>query len=77
MATVAFSAFVMSLCNKSYSATQFALLTSASTIMGRLTSGSSGFIVTSAGWATFFIMTMVFAIPALFILRMIPERHES
>jgi len=77
MATVAFSAFTMSLCNKSYSATQFALLTSASTIIGRLTGAGSGYIVSSAGWPFFFALTMVVAIPALFILSRIPAESTE
>jgi MFS transporter, PAT family, beta-lactamase induction signal transducer AmpG len=68
MVDAAFAAFIMSLCNKSFSATQFALLSSASTFIGRLVSAGSGWLAETLGWPVFFGVTIVAAIPALLLL---------
>lgn len=68
MVDAAFAAFLMSLCNKSFSATQFALLSSASTIIGRLISAGSGWLATSLGWPIFFALTIAAVIPSLIVL---------
>jgi PAT family beta-lactamase induction signal transducer AmpG len=72
LATAAFLAFLMALCNRAFSATQYALLSSASALLGRLVGGSSGYIVTAMGWPGFFALTMVIAVPALLLLGLSP-----
>jgi PAT family beta-lactamase induction signal transducer AmpG len=72
MAEAAFMAFLMSLCNKSFSATQFALLSSASTVLGRTLGAGSGYLISSAGWPVFFATTMAMAAPALVVLWFLP-----
>lgn len=65
MGTAAFVAFAMALCNHSYSATQYALL-SALASLGRILFGPvAGSLVTAAGWAEFFVLTFVAALPGL------------
>jgi PAT family beta-lactamase induction signal transducer AmpG len=76
MVDAAFAAFIMSLCNKSFSATQFALLSSASTFIGRLVSASSGWLAATLGWPIFFGITIVAAIPAL-ILLLVALPHDA
>lgn len=73
MATTAFVAFIMSLCNKRFSATQYALLSALGTLGGRVLSGSSGFLAERLGWAGFFGLTVVLAIPALILLAFLPQ----
>jgi PAT family beta-lactamase induction signal transducer AmpG len=68
MVDAAFAAFIMSLCNKSFSATQFALLSSASTIIGRIIGAGSGWLAATVGWPAFFGITIVAAVPALLLL---------
>jgi PAT family beta-lactamase induction signal transducer AmpG len=68
----ALSAFMLSLCHKSYSATHFALLTAASTVLGRAVGAWSGYVVSGWGWPIFFGLTMVVAIPALLLLAAVP-----
>jgi PAT family beta-lactamase induction signal transducer AmpG len=77
MAEAAFMAFLMSLCNKSFSATQFALLSSASTAVGRLLSLGAGYLIASAGWPTFFASTMAMAAPALVLLAFLPREKPA
>ena len=68
MGTAAFLAFLMSLCNQRFTATQFALL-SAFASVGRVWVGPlAGVLAESIGWPTFFIVSTIVAIPALLML---------
>lgn len=68
MGTAAFLAFLMSLCNQRFTATQFALL-SAFASVGRVWVGPlAGVLAQSIGWPTFFIVSTVAALPALAML---------
>jgi PAT family beta-lactamase induction signal transducer AmpG len=68
MGTAAFVAFMMSLCNQRFTATQFALL-SAFASVGRVWVGPlAGVLAESIGWPTFFIVSTVVALPALVML---------
>lgn len=77
MGTAAFVAFLMALCDKRYSATQYALL-SAIASMGRVFAGPpSGFIVEATGWPIFFLITTLTAIPGLLLLFFMKERIDA
>ena len=68
MGTAAFVAFAMALCNHSFSATQYALL-SALASLGRILFGPvTGALVEVAGWANFFVLTFVAALPGLWLV---------
>ena len=68
MGTAAFVAFLMSLCNQRFTATQFALLSAFASI-GRVWVGPlAGVLAESIGWPTFFIVSTVAALPALVML---------
>jgi MFS transporter, PAT family, beta-lactamase induction signal transducer AmpG len=68
MGSTAFVAFVMALCNKRFTATQFALLSSLA-VLGRVViSPTSGYIVTYVGWAVFFLFTVIAALPGMALL---------
>jgi PAT family beta-lactamase induction signal transducer AmpG len=68
MGTAAFVAFLMSLCNQRYTATQYALL-SAFASVGRVWVGPlAGVLAESIGWPAFFIVSAVLALPALAML---------
>jgi len=68
MGTAAFLAFLMSLCNQRFTATQFALL-SAFASVGRVWVGPlAGVLAESIGWPLFFILSTVAALPALGML---------
>ena len=73
MATAAFGAFTMSLCNRRFSATQFALLSALANLGGRVLSSTSGYLATWMGWAGFFGFTVVLAFPALLLLAFLPQ----
>ena len=68
MGTAAFVAFLMSLCNQRFTATQYALL-SAFASVGRVWVGPlAGVLAEAIGWPTFFIVSTVLALPALGML---------
>ncbi|MDC0946676.1 MFS transporter [Nitrospinaceae bacterium] len=73
MGTAAFVAFLMILCDHSYTATQFALL-SALASLGRVFVGPlSGVLVDGMGWTVFFFTTFLFALPGLVLLWVMRE----
>lgn len=82
MGTAAFVALVMSLCNPRYTATQFALLSSLEAF-GRVFAGRpSAGIVDAVGWAQFFVLTLVVALPGLWAVwslrrHLEPEEKEG
>src|SRR5450432_3901283 len=71
MGTAAFVAFLMSLCNRRFSATQFALLSAFASI-GRVWVGPlAGVLAQSIGWPAFFLASIVAAVPALVLLALL------
>lgn len=68
MGTAAFVALLMSMCDKRFTASQFALL-SALAAVGRVYVGpASGYMVEAVGWVPFFGFTFVIALPGLLLL---------
>ncbi len=68
MGTSAFVALLMTLCNSRFSATQYALLSSLAAIGRIFISPTSGFLVEAVGWAAFFFITTLVALPGLWLL---------
>lgn len=68
MGTAAFVALLMTICNQRYSATQYALLSSLAALGRIFIAPTSGFLVESIGWAPFFFITTLAAIPGLWLL---------
>ncbi len=68
MATTAFVAYLSSLCNQAYTATQYALLSSLMAFARDVLSASSGWMAESLGWFDFFLFSAAIALPALGVL---------
>lgn len=68
LGTAAFVAFLMSLCNQRFSATQFALLSSLMAVSRSLLAAPAGGIVEATGWPLFFVLSLVAALPGLLLL---------
>ncbi|MDY6975170.1 MAG: MFS transporter [Pseudomonadota bacterium] len=68
--TVAMVAFISLLCNRAFSATQYALMASLSVAGRTLVASSSGLVVDSlnGNWSLFFILTAVMVVPSLCFL---------
>jgi PAT family beta-lactamase induction signal transducer AmpG len=76
LGTAAFVAFLMSLCNQRFSATQFALLSSLMAVSRDILAAPSGQIAKSIGWAPFFLLTLVAALPGLLLLPWFAPWHS-
>jgi MFS transporter, PAT family, beta-lactamase induction signal transducer AmpG len=72
LAVAPFDAYLMALCNRKYSATQFALLTSSTTLLARVVGGWSGVMAERLGWPLFFVATLVMAVPGLVLQLWLP-----
>lgn len=68
MGTAAFIAYMSTLTNSKYTATQFSLLSGLATIGRTLFSGYAGYLQEYMGWANFFYLGAVLALPGLFLL---------
>jgi MFS transporter, PAT family, beta-lactamase induction signal transducer AmpG len=68
LVTAAMTAFLMSMCNKRFTATQFALLSSLMAASRDILVAPGGKIAESLGWPSFFIVTVAMAIPPLVLL---------
>ena len=77
MGTAAFVSLLMTLCNHRFSATQYALLSSLASLGRIVISPSSGYLVLSVGWATFFLITAVTALPGLWMLVHLKKEIEG
>jgi PAT family beta-lactamase induction signal transducer AmpG len=77
MGTAAFVALLIAICDRRYTATQFALLTGAASI-GRILSGPpAGYFVDAFGWVIFFAATVVIAVPSIVVLRSLKSTIEG
>lgn len=65
ISNTAFVAYLSSLTNRSYTATQYALFSSLMTLPGKFISGFSGWVVDSAGYTEFFILASGLGLPAI------------
>jgi MFS transporter, PAT family, beta-lactamase induction signal transducer AmpG len=77
MGTAAFVSLLMAMCNHRYTATQYALLSSLAALGRIFIAPTSGFLVESAGWANFFFITFLAAIPGIMLLWWLRSRIET
>ncbi len=68
LGTAAFVAFLMSLCNQRFSATQYALLSSLMAVSRDILVAPAGGLAEATGWSLFFLLSIVAAIPGLLLL---------
>ena len=68
IASSAFVAYLSSLVNQAYSATQYALFTSVMLLLPKFIAGFSGEFVDAWGWASFFSGTAAIGIPVLILV---------
>jgi MFS transporter, PAT family, beta-lactamase induction signal transducer AmpG len=68
LAAAGFVAFLMSLCNQRFSATQYALLTSFMAVSRDILVSPSGYLQKATGWPVFFLITIAAALPAFILL---------
>ena len=71
MGTAAYVAYLMSLCNPSFTATQYAVLSSLMAVSRDIFTAPSGKVVELTGWTNFMIISIVAAIPGLLLLPLV------
>lgn len=81
LGSVAFVAFLMSLCQTGFAGTQYALLSSLFALTRTVASAPTGYLAKSLGWPLFFGLSAALAIPGLWMLRTlwdeIPDNEEN
>ena len=77
MGTAAYVALLMALCDRRFSATQYALLSALSAV-GRVYVGpAAGYLVAGFGWTQFFFFTFLIALPGLALLVWMRRRIDA
>ncbi len=74
MATSAFIAYLSSLCNIAYTATQYALLSSLMNVTRTVFAAGGGWLADNTDWVSYFVITTFAAMPGLFILIWLMKR---
>ncbi len=77
MGTAAFVAFMASITNKRFTATQYALLTSLMGLPRALASSITGFMAKLIGWESFFIICALIAVPGMLLLLKFAPWHAG
>lgn len=65
---VIFIGFISSLCNVNFAATQYALLSSLTSVGRALIPGTLGFVIDDYGWVVYFILSMIAALPGILLI---------
>ena len=76
MGTAAFVAYLSSLCNLAYTATQYALLSSFMSLARDVFASTSGFLAGAVSWAAFFVITALMSVPGLLILYYLVKKQS-
>jgi MFS transporter, PAT family, beta-lactamase induction signal transducer AmpG len=77
MGTAAFVAFLMSLTDKHFTATQYALLSSLMVLARTFAVAPSGYLAQHLGWPMFFVMSACLAIPGLVVLNRVMKIQNA
>ncbi len=77
MGTAAYVAFMASITNKKFTATQYALLSSLMGVPRVLASAPTGFFAKSMGWENFFIFCTLIAVPGMLLLLKFASWHSN
>ncbi|MCH6564565.1 MAG: MFS transporter [Proteobacteria bacterium] len=76
LASAAFIAFLSSLTNISFTATQYAIFSSLMTLLPKLLGGYSGTMVDAIGYSSFFLVTALIGIPVLVLIMLAARRSQ-
>jgi PAT family beta-lactamase induction signal transducer AmpG len=80
MGTTAFVAYLSSLCNVAYTATQYALLSSMTAAARTFFASGGGWLADRVDWVEYFLLTTLAAIPGLLLLlwmmRRLPQQTD-
>jgi PAT family beta-lactamase induction signal transducer AmpG len=68
MGTAAYIAFLMSLCDRRFTATQYAFFTSLLALSRTVTKAPAGYLSVAVGWEKYFLLCALAAVPGLLLL---------
>lgn len=80
LVSAGFIAFLMSCCDRRYSATQYAILTGLMGLAGAVAPAWSGYLVADVGYADFFLLTIAAGVPGMLMIPLIrnaPRRDDD
>jgi len=77
MGTAAYVAYLMSLCNPSFTATQYALLSSLMAVSRDVLIAPAGKVAELTGWTNFMIISIIAALPGLLLLPLVAPWHKK
>ena len=77
LGTVALTAFIAKQTSRRFTATQFALLTSATAVPRTFANATTGFIVEAIGYFNFFLLCVIVAIPGMLLLLAVAPWSEN
>jgi len=77
LGTVAFVAFIARSTHPAYTATQFALFTSLMAVPRTFANAATGWLVEAMGWASFFLLCALLAIPGMLLLLKVAPWNEE
>ena len=69
-------AYLSSLVNPKFTATQYALLSSIMSLFPKLVAGYAGNVQESVGWLGFFLYAAALGVPAILLAAYVGARHE-
>ena len=75
LASAAFVAYLSSLCNVAFTATQYALLSSLAAFVGKVLASGGGWLADQVPWTLYFILTTVAAVPGIALLVWMIRRY--
>jgi MFS transporter, PAT family, beta-lactamase induction signal transducer AmpG len=76
MAGAAYAAYIASLCDRRYTATQYALLSSLIGVTRVVFVSASGYLAQHLGWENFFILCAILAVPGLWLLLYLRQKQQ-
>jgi len=77
MSMAAYIAFIASLCQGKFRATQYSFLSSMMGLSRSIFPAISGYIVASFGWAVFYIFTTLATVPSLILILYLEKMHKN
>jgi PAT family beta-lactamase induction signal transducer AmpG len=70
-------AYLSSLTNRAYTATQYALLSSVMALFPKFLAGFSGNVQESIGWLGFFLYAAALGVPAIILAFVVARSHDA
>ena len=75
IATTTFIAYLSSLTNKAYTATQYALFSSIMLLLAKFVAGFSGWVVDASSYPLFFIYAATLGLPSIWLIKILMRRE--